>query len=624
MPLLNTKNRQYVIMSRLTGFPLGPKGHTAAGAPAIEQQDLKDKSPWLEPMLDPAPLKSSTNGTHHVYLFLNDGRIQGYWDIAQGSTQPGAGLVLFPWNNAPNQRFRFMHAFDDYYYIKSESSGLVLEVPSAAAWAGVRQTHPRDGQSDQQLFRVVAKAGGTAYADIKSFQQYSNVLREVVLALPGLLPYKGVGVFKLVLGLLWPDGHDKDFWNQMTQYVEQRIQAVLVAERMTALDQSLTGLRKNMLEIARLDHPEETDPEKQQENLEAKITSLIATISYSTGEEAKFLRPEAGLHGVAVLPWLVSWCSLKLLLRRELVRAYEERQHLLPANAAVPTELADVRDDALQNLRDDLKLFGEEVENSRQRAVTWRQDCVKGEYQDFGDRVRYMATDTYDNWKMGREWSSSSSSGCTDGDKTDTYNHHAEDMRFRKNQVAAQFAASLDGVLAPARLWPYLDPANPLPAEALTVQVSVNEFGGRPGYTAFPAHLGQLTKVVLWSPDNGNPHSFVCGLRLEYADFQATYGTESGHWDELTLRSGEQIVNVCGYQRDLVYQLTFETSHGRTLTMGQRTPETREHQRIGYFEAGLDDVLNARLMGISGNDAGNFFPTLNFHWEYTIKEAAKA
>ena len=106
----------------------------------------------------------------------------------------------------------------------------------------------------------------------------------------------------------------------------------------------------------------------------------------------------------------------------------------------------------------------------------------------------------------------------------------------------------------------------------------------------------------------------MCGLQLTYADgVEHTYGKTGSQQAALTLAKDEYVVNARGYEWDVVNGLILETNYGHLTEGGQLGNHS-------FFEAGLDDAINARLVGISGTHSADALNTLTFHWEYTMKK----
>lgn len=590
-------DRSFVIIPKHSNLPLAPTHHQKQPGNTIQQQEPYKNNPAQQ-----FQLRKKGTGEYHVFLPYDN----LYWAIAGVSPEAGASLIQWHMQDSgdqvsTNQRFRFMYAGDGYYYLRPvHARGRVLEVPGA--------THGQDvikqgdlapvTARDHQLFRVVPASADYLANEAQSFHQYNDLLRKAVLgAVGGLIP-KG-GFISGVLGVLWPDGHDQDFWNQMTQYVEQRIKERLKEQRIADLNDNLTGARQNAQEYAGTRHSN-------------KLGKLIGAISAATQKENTFLRAQ---DGIDVLSLLASWGTLVLSLRTEMVNQYDAL-HKNETDAEVRRE---GKEDELTQLKDAIKRYGEAVQRSRDGAMEWRLSKIKQEGSS-GTRVKQLdrtrisiewrqdsVTDHYDGWRMERNWDNEKrNNGDPNGRANITYAKQA-----RIDQVRAQFGAELDAILGPAYLWPYLDYTKPGQPTDQQVAVNVGTFGGRPGGTAFGMEAGGLKKVVICWADG---HPFVCGLKLTYADnVERTYGVMGSHQATLELAAGEYIVNARGYEWDLVEGLILETNHGRLCEGGRMGQKA-------FFEAGLDDAVNARLVGISGSYLNNFFNTLTFHWEYTLKK----
>ncbi|MCC3158275.1 RICIN domain-containing protein [Hymenobacter sp. 15J16-1T3B] len=600
MALIVPGDRSFVIIPKHSNLPLAPTHHQKHPGNTIQQQEPYTNNPAQQ-----FQLKKKGTGEYHVYLPYDN----LYWAIAGVSPDTGANLIQWHMQDSgdqvsPNQRFRFMYAGDGYYYLRPvHARGRVLEVTGA--------THGQDtirqgdlapvSARDHQLFRVVPVSADYLSNEVRTFHKHSDQLRDLVLGVTGLIPTIGGGA-KAALGVFWPDGHDQDFWNQMTQYVEQRMKQLLLQENMLKLHGHLAGIRKKTKQFLNTTE------------VDVKGTRLIAAISEATGDEYDFLRDR---EGVTVLPLLAAWGTLVLTLRAELVQGYET---LFPDKTA--EHKAAGKAEELGFLREEIEEYVAGVAHSRQRALEWRLSHIKQgsseSSRDF-DSGNITVTefyrkdwvvDEYDGWRMDRGNTTYSYRPDVAGDPNSQANITAARLA-RQAQVRAQFNAELDALLAPAYLWPYMDPSKPTKPAALPVNVAVGPFGVRPGGTAFDIQPGGLRKVVIcW----GDGHSFICGLKLTYADnVERTYGVAGSQQAKLDLAMGEYIVNARGYEWDQVEGLLLETNHGRLCEGGRMGGGT-------FFEAGLDDAVNARLVGISGTYQGNLLNTLTFHWKYTLQK----
>ncbi|GAB3838928.1 RICIN domain-containing protein [Hymenobacter jeollabukensis] len=591
-------DRSFAIIPKHSNLPLAPVHHQRHPGNAIQQQEPYKNNPAQQ-----FQLQKNGRGEYHVYLPFDN----LHWAIA--GVSPNVGADLIQWHmqdrdgqNSPNQRFRFMHAGNGYYYLRPVHSGRVLEVPNATRGQDtIKQgTLAPANNRDFQLFRVVPSSPDYVANEAHTFHQYSDLVRDAVLGVIGAIPKVG-GAVKGVLGVLWPDGHDKDFWNQTTLYVEQRVKELLKEEKLKNLRSDLQGARTN------------ADEYLDTYDLENQRTKLIAAISAATQREDNFLREQ---EGVEILSLLAAWGTLVMTLRADMVKEFVR---LHPA-VTDPQEQEKGKASELKHLRAAIKRYGEAVQRSREAAMAWRLSKIrhdfKGdrEYVDLGngrmsivDWRKDWVTDSYDGWRMERGYRRPNSNP---GDP-DCEANIAHAFRARKAQVQAQFGAELDAMLAAAYLWPYFDPTKTEKPSAQKITAEVGPFGGRPGGTTFGAGTGGLKKIVICS-DAGQAH--VCGLQLTYADgVEHTYGKKGNQQAALTLADGEYVANARGYEWDRVHGLMLETNHGHLIEGGQLGHHS-------FFEAGLDDAVNAQLVGISGTHTADALNTLTFHWQYTLQK----
>lgn len=598
MSFIVPADRRFVIIPKHSNLPLAPLHHHRHAGEVIQQQEPYQNNPAQQ-----FQLQKNGTGEYHVYLPYDN----LYWAVAGVSADAGAALIQWHMQDrdgqtSANQRFRFLYAGNGYYYLRPvHAGGKVLEVPGA--------THGQDTikqgalaavtARDHQLFRVVPASPDYVANEAHSFQQYSDLMRDAALGVIGAIPKAG-GVVKGVLGVLWPDGHDKDFWQQMTLYVEQRVKELLQAENLKNLRSDLQGARQNAQEYSTT------------VSVTNRLGKLIAAIAAATQREDTFLRDQ---EGAGVLPLLAAWGTLVLTLRAEMVKEYDA---LHPNETAAEKQAG--KADELTYLQSAIARYGAAVQRSREKVLATRLARIKQEFKadrdyiDPGNGRMFIVdwrndwvTDSYDGWRMERRYRHPNSDpGDPASEANITYARQA-----REAQVRAQFEAELDALLAPAYLWPYIDPTKAEKPSAQKITAAVGTFGGRPGGTTFSMGTGGLKKIVVCY---GAGHPFVCGLKLTYANgAEQTYGKAGSGQATLELAEGEYVTNVRGYEWDLIEGLMLETNHGRLVEGG----------RLGhhsFFEAGLDDAVNARLVGISGTHTDDFFNTLTFHWEYTLQK----
>jgi len=591
-------DRRFVIIPKHSDLPLGPLHHRKEKGTVIQQQGAYKNNPAQQ-----VELRQTGTGEHFVYLPY-DGL---FWAIAGESRNAGAELIQWLMQDqdggARNQRFRFLYAGAGYYYLRSVHSGLVLEVPGATRGQDTIKQGPLvpAANRNHQLFRVVPASPEYMANDVRSFQKYSDMMRDVLLGVTGLIPEVGGGI-KAVLGVIWPDNHDQDFWNQMTQYVEQRVKALLREENMHTLRAHLHRIRKQTKEFL------------ETTQLPSKSQKLTTAISDAASEEYDFLRDH---EGATVLPLLAAWGTLTLALRAEKVKGYAA---LYPELSAAGKEAG--RKEELVFLQQDIDAYVEGVKRAQERAMLWRLGHIRQDSHaytrdtDVGSSTvteffrNDWVTDNYDGWRVERT-KYSTSQGQASGDPNSEANITSARLA-REARVRAQFNAELDAMLAPAYLWPYLNTDKTERPTDQQVPTAVGPFGGRAGGQTFAKGTGGLKKIVICS--GVGHHPYVCGLKLAYADgVEHTYGTAGSHHVALDLAAGEYITNVRGYEWDLIVALLVETNHGRLIEGGQMGSGT-------YFEGGLDDTLEAKLVGIAGSYENDRLNTLTFHWEYSLKK----
>lgn len=586
------RNRNYFIIPKHSDRPLGVEKHDKHRGLKIEQQDAKANNAGQQ-------IRFADNGHGHHYLVMRNSGL--HWDIKDKSVDAGGQVVQWDWSDAggqgANQRFRLMSNGDGFHYIKSVHSGLVLEVKDGGKGTeNVQQNKLKDKVDERghQLFRVIPASDEYLATDQKSFKEYSDLLRTATLALIGKIPEAG-GAIQAVLGFLWPDKHDQDFWNQITAYVEQRMKDLLEEAKLTSMKEILEGTRDNLNEYLKT-------------GAANKRSKLVATITSAQQNEKPYLKAQAG---VAVLPLLVAWGTLMLTARLEMVRYYDTKL------AGNQSKNQDEIKSELQFLKEAIERYRTAAKECREKAMTWRlgflHNDVKVTQSKWGRIEEYWVEDRYDGWRKTASFAPASHAHDPEA-KAKIKN--ARDMR--EAQIRAKFDAELDVVMAAERLWPYFDPEKKSQAAKKKIEVVVGTFGDRPRDNKFECGSGCLTEIKLCTFSSGRPHANLCGLQLKYANgTQSSYGNNGDKQETLKLAAGEFITNVRGRQRDTVEGLIIETNQGRSIHAGQ----LGEHlDKNHYFDAGLDDVVGARLMGISGSYSANAFHTLSFHWEYERTE----
>jgi ricin-type beta-trefoil lectin protein/IgA peptidase M64 len=82
------------------------------------------------------------------------------FDIAGGSTAPGAKLQLYKWHGGPNQRFQIQQAGNGYVFFVAKHSGLALQVENASTTFGAKIVQMPFTGATEQMWRIFVKGAG--------------------------------------------------------------------------------------------------------------------------------------------------------------------------------------------------------------------------------------------------------------------------------------------------------------------------------------------------------------------------------------------------------------------------------------------------------------------------------
>ena len=560
------RDTHYFIIAKHSNMPLGVRGNSGDTGAEIEQQAWNPDSPQPQQhfWLDAAPAG---------HFFIRPGRRDLFLEpqgarIGQGR-ENGTPIVQTIWDaGAGHQRFLLMPAGPGYYRIRCLYTGNFWDVFGNTTAVGARLVQHSRTTTDNQLFRLVAVPKIGLDANTTPFQGYANYQRMLVLGLAGVVPKVGGGVSAL-LGLIWPSDHDQRFWQQMKNYVDVRMTEMLQHQRLLALETDLAGLINN---VRRVNAPK-LPPTDRWNKLEAMTTG-------STSIELRFLSV-AYQDSHRILSHLAIWGTLVLGVNTQMARDYDEMHPGMSAELR-----ADGKAEYYKILVDNIQEYTKAVATARAAALAWRLEKI--EVGLFGHVDAYVLSDM-------TGWSKAVAGKLTN-----------QALAARRAQVAAQFEAEMDALMAPVRLWRFLNPAVTERPARETVRRVVGPVLFKKNDAPVEEVTGTIASVSVSLIDE-----VLRGLVVRYTDGRKRVsGEESSHMQTLTLAPGEYINSAYGVERqDAISGLTFETSRGQLLVTG--TP-SQSPLAAPEFTAGLDDALDAHLTGFSNSGGG-----LCFHWEYS-------
>ncbi len=586
--------RHYFLLAKHSDMPMGVHGNSGTSGTDIEQQALDPQHAQQQHFwFDAAPGQHVYIKPGHRDLYLEPvGSHEGH------GREDGTHIVQATWNaNAENQRFLLMEAGNGYYRIQCRHTGNFMDVYGATAAVGALLTQHRYMPGDNQLFRLEQVVDNKLVSPI-SFKKHSDLLREATLGVIGLIPKAGGGI-KAVLGVLWPDQHDQDFWNQMVAYVDERIRTAIEKVLLNDMKLTLEGARTNLVYYGRLN-----DAGERAMKLTAVITDLI-------GKQGKYLR-ERDEHqtwiSIKVLPYLVAYGTLLLCAQAERVHKHSQ---LFPQQTEADRQVQ------IGILQEEMALFNDAIAAARTQALQDRLNLITKRH--FGQTVKYNTNtfyrveDKFDGW-YGERVHSQNGAGSFHDPRAEAHVHTM--YLARRAQVTEQYNAELDALLASARVWRFLDPTVTARPTSEKVTRALGPYGGASGLggTTFAAHAGELRKLTLYRAPNNQPH--IVGLTLTYDDGTVvSSGVITDRKDELQLAEGEYITSVYGHEGDYIHGLTFDTNKGHRLQC------LADHSGwYSYdFVSGVDNGLpNVRLSGIAGT-LNDYYVSMTFHWTYEWK-----
>lgn len=561
-------NQRYYIIAKHSQLPIGVANDTKGQRLVQKKFDPEDKHQQFR--ID--------SGGHFFWLLLPPFK-ERYVAVNDSSMEDRAELLQWEWEK-PKHNLRFIPEYvgDGYYRIKAMHSNKYLDVYEMKKDVGAAVVQHMRSTTDNQLFKLVPVVDNAVGDNPQSYAQVNDLFRKGALGLIGLVPKYGGGL-QFLVGMFWSEhDHLADLWNQMKQYVDDRIREFLKAAELENLKSFLEGEVRLLYDMSVVDKEYKGD----------QILSIIQSIRE---KESYFLN-----RSKEVLPYLMGMGTIIITLRKMIVTDHAKLfKDPLPAH-----EIAGHR----RLLKETIKSYTDSIEKSRKELMTWRMSHIpdaetktmmhsEGEYS--------TARDTYNNWAL--EWSYFYESDKGDKNHRD---HAKNAVKQRRNQVQAQYASELEDLLKPARQWQMLDPDAPRPLPQLTKK-DVGSFGGPYSHNAFSAPADDIiTCINLYFHGN----DVLSGIEVVYSGGSSGLkGFAGPKVQQLRIDSKEYITNVYGYTRNFVEAVWFTTNKGRTIGGGNTN-------KTAHFSGDLADGVEARLTGISGSFNGGWVEHLTFHWTY--------
>jgi hypothetical protein len=257
-----------------------------------------------------------------------------------------------------------------------------------------------------------------------------------------------------------------------------------------------------------------------------------------------------------------------------------------------------------------LEDYSKAVKTAKDRVIEWRLNKVRVDVS--GDLViqgrshwkrhTFKVVDDY----TGREYGWWQTSKGADSFREEEANANREKESIKESTKPA-FGQTLDHLLMPAFLWPYMNPEiNELPMKT-TASVTTGPFGGTGGGEFVDDPEGQPITAFDLAYGNHDRVNIIIGVRFKYGDKWARWHGASGSGKSETLNPNERIVQANGMAGKFLDALYLTTDKGRILGGGWTGG--------GPWEVKLPPVAEPTLTKISGRQ-GEVLDSIVFHWEY--------
>ncbi len=537
--------------------------------------------------------KDNPKGWQDHYLLAIAGARDHYLTVKDNSVVLAYYRYPFLQPDYDHCMFRLYPAGNGFYRIMAVHSKNFLDVWQAATKAGaeVRQ-HPLT-TTDNQLFMLVptqGQGGGSSPIPDKEYVKANEDLRNVALAVAGKVPEVGGGLTFLV-GQFW-EKHDemKDLWNQMKEYVDERVKQLIDENDLRRLTLDLRAHIDNLISIC----SDET------EGLKGNNIDQILKDIHRTELEVLEKSPEKVFPYIVVLGTFIITVQHALLVNYEILfgapsrNAIKSRVNVLNKSIEKYTNvLGHVKDELLKRRMWEIKeipfpLAPEMVSIEDKYMTGWKMLIVKNAkektneqfiYEQYRDQVmKQYGTEVDDHLMIGNVWKyfKAKLPANIEGDNTaylEAYKQGYEDI---KN--------------------------NWLKKRETTIEIGI--FGVMAAHTKFAAEPNKkITEIVLHSKDDR-----LCGIEVYYDGRSGGLKGKTGHADSYKLKDGEYIASVYGNSDGGINGLWLQTQHGHVVGCG--------NERAIFFSADIADAFNARLTAISGAYHDDKIEQLSFHWTY--------
>lgn len=269
----------------------------------------------------------------------------------------------------------------------------------------------------------------------------------------------------------------------------------------------------------------------------------------------------------------------------------------------------------LEQFNKALKEFTDTAQAMFDELYAWRfSQLAISEWRS--DQVTYYLSewtlvDRYDNFRRTRTQSGNGAGFRGPDARWAIENIYA----MRAEEIRRDFVESLQGLLAVAQLWKYLDPSQPRPQSRVIDQpygLFGGDYGRVPG-TGFsatpPSATSRITQIKI------SHDAVVEGLEVFYDGVSAgrrgafKAGKKSS---ELTLEADETIVEVSGRAGDFLDHVKFVTSKGRVLEGGGGTGQP-------FKTVGHESWKDAALSGVGGRADDRRIVSLELRWRHTVE-----
>ena len=521
-------------------------------------------------------------GGRYYWVLLHNAN---YLAVHASMQTDGAPIIHWQWQpGSPNLYFEFFPAGDGYYRIMASHSQKFLDVLAFNKASGAQIVQHSMTGANNQLFKLVPVPNQALSASPVSFAETNNWVRTGILGVLSAAPKIGAGL-KFVVALFWTEP-DKlgDFWNQMKSYVDTRVRALILEQRLKDMTDMLVGFMNLLKEIS-------AAPGLKGDELKLSVINAIVL------KEPSYLKKT-----VELLPYIVGMGTIMITLRRSMVVDFET----LYGRAPTAEELTNNK----SLLKEAITKYTKAVNDCVAEAMVWRMGQIPARLTvddphtvkktKWTNHTSY-AQDNYDGWR--KQW------WCRTGHQPDGIKDHRARADYaidqRRRQVEVQFASEMNEFVRASRFWQFFDPAV-APYTPVRVIKEVGIFGGRDATNRFASTDGKkITDIYFHWWNGGN----LCGFEL-YMDgvTMGVQGCRGNQVHHMQLAADEYINSVEGFDNGNITGLWFSTHKGKIGGGGSVTGS--------YFSGDIADSFNAKLVKITGANDGGTLQQISFTWEY--------